>query len=232
MSTPNSHLNIRQRSREFRRRTAMAKINAKLCFECQSTDGRALRRLDSNNRDLLICKKCAIPCHRCQEELREGRATRPRCEFINATSIVDNACEAEESLCREHWGMLEQCSLNDDHALESDEDVAAPESDEDVAAPESDDDVAAPDDRLHEERMSSSRPGWLLLLFNWDSPLRRGYSASRAKPEPFDIEDWEWRKKSEVLFEENEVSALAEALACRALDMPDLPLPNAKRVAT
>ncbi len=213
MSTPNSHLNIRQRSREIRRRRAMAKINAKLCFECQSTDGRALRRLDSNNRDLLICKKCAIPCHQCEEDLCEGRTTNPRCEFINATSIVDNACEAEESLCREHWGMLEQCSPNDDHELESDEDVAAP------------------DDRLHEERMSSSRPGWLPLLFNWDSPLRRGYSASRAKPEPFDLEEWEWRKKSEVLFEKNEISAKAQALARRAFNMPDLPLPDTKRVA-
>jgi hypothetical protein len=173
---------------EARRAALLAKMNTALCFECQIDDGRALRRLDANNRDLLICKECAMACYMCEHQLGEYNHEQlcvpiTRAELINNTSIEQNAHEHEEHLCREHWEEIVDRDVfgEDEMSLQSDDERSDPSDD--------DDDNAG--------YTSSNRRASHPLRFNWDGAFRRGYPTPGQVDGEFELEAWEWRTDGE-----------------------------------
>lgn len=172
---------------ETTRAALLAKMNIALCFECQIDDKRPLRRLDANNRDLLVCEECAVPCYQCEHDLGEynhAELCLPiiRAELINNTSIEQYAHEHEERLCRKHWEENAERDIfgEDEEFLQSDD------SRESLV----DSDPAG--------YSSSSRKSSNPLRFNWDGAFRRGRPApGQDNNKPFELEDWEWRTECE-----------------------------------
>lgn len=183
---------------DVKRAAALKEIDTSLCFECQQNDGRALRRLDANNTDLLICKKCATPCHRCDELLYEGLYWARRCEFTNDTSIYDNAECPEESLCRLHWDRTAPDVDDSDYYLESEDSRIGLSDDNESESTDDDTDCSSSD--YDSRRVASSiRTAAGRLRFKWNGRFRRGYGATCRELE---FEPWEWLTKSEREFNE------------------------------
>lgn len=178
-----------QTAHEAKRAASLAELNTSLCFECQIDDERALRRLDINNPDLLVCQDCAQLCHQCELDLAEGHPRATRSELINNTSIAYEADEPEECLCRRHWGHHVPTLSDSDGNLASEDSRDA-----------TDTETVPLGDRVYLQGGSDQRTAAGRLRFKWDGSYRRGYRHDPDVVRSFDLEPWEWRTNSELYF--------------------------------
>lgn len=217
-----------QAAHEAKRAAALAELNTSLCFECQSDDERALRRLDINNPDLLICQDCAHLCHQCEFDLFEGKAPAVRSELVNNTSVAFEADEPEEFLCRRHWGLHVPTLSNSDADLASEDSRDAADTDADPL-----------EDRIYLQGGTADRTAAGRVRFKWEGSYRRGYRHDPDVVRLFDLEPWEWRTDSELYFNKHhagkghnsEHAGFGQATSFMRVHEPPSSLPNAKRVA-